>query len=147
MKRYLILALLVVAGVVSSEQASAQSPSNFGFFPFGFYQPYGARYGNTLRTPPYFATNPPVYYGARHARSYGLSPFASPPLLTPSSNYRSRLRNGFAQPPRSTPGPTYRTNPCISHSKAVKESVKIAVVEKGPVRSNPFADVDRLVQN
>ena len=33
---------------------------------------------------PYFALNPPVYYGERIARPYGYSPFAVPPALLPA---------------------------------------------------------------
>jgi len=33
---------------------------------------------------PYFAINPPVYYGEQVARPYGFSPFATPPALLPA---------------------------------------------------------------
>ena len=33
---------------------------------------------------PYFALNPPVYYGERIARPYGYSPIAVPPALLPA---------------------------------------------------------------
>ena len=152
MKRFLVVLLLALAAVVStSDNASAQYPANFGFFPWGFYQPYGARYGNSNRTPPYFATNPPVYYGARHSRPYGLSPFASPPLVLPGGNYKSRLRNQFLQPRVPTPGPqspVIHCNPCVSHSKSVKSKDVAASrqpAQIGPVRSNPFVDsIDRI---
>ena len=138
MKRLLVVAFLALsATVASSPQASAQYPANYGFFPWGFYQPYGARYGTSLKTPPYFATNPPVYYGARHARPYGLSPFASPPLVQPNDSYRSRLRSKFSVPPPRPSAPL--CNPYISNSKTIKKSSDMKVVE-GKVRTNPFVE-------
>ncbi len=137
MKSRLVAALIVFACVPSlSEKASAQFPGDCGMFPFGgfgFYSPYGAQYGTSLRTPPYFATNPPVYYGARYARPYGMSPFAAPPMVTAPSSYRGRLESEFMQPPGAVNGPVF--NPCVSHSKAFAQP-KVAV---GPVRENPFA--------
>jgi len=148
MKRYLSIAALACATMLAtSETASAGYPANFGFFPWGFYQPYGARYRTSIRTPPYFATNPPVYYGARHARPYGLSPFASPPLVTPGADYRPRLRTEFAEPQVPTPAPL--CNPCISHSKSVSKKSAGTKVATGPVRENPFVrhDQPQLAQN
>lgn len=139
MKKLLIASLLLfAAAVISADTASAQYPSNAGFLPFGYYQPFGAHYGSSIRKPPYFATNPPVYYGARHARPYGLSPFAAPPQVTAGSDYRSRLRTQFLQPVVPTPQP--QSNPCITHDCAgepIKEAAKVVAV--GPIRTNPFA--------
>ena len=145
MKRFLVTSLLAVAAVVlTSDSASAQNPGNYGFIPYGFYQPYGARYGTSIRTPPYFATNPPVYYGARHSRPYGISPFASPPVVSAGQGYESRLRTQFLQPQVPTPQPL--CNPCVSHSKVVPAKTRVAKV--GQIRSNPFAEpTDQIAQN
>ena len=152
MKRLLVVAFLALsATVVSSPQASAQYPANYGFFPWGFYQPYGARYGTAIRTPPYFATNPPVYYGARHARPYGLSPFASPPLVQPADSCRSRLRSKFSVPPPRPRPSAPLCNPCVSHSKTIKKAADSELVQEnesvqekefvlGKVRINPFVE-------
>lgn len=140
MKRFLVASIVTcVAAVLSSNTASAQNPGDYGFLPFGFYQPYGARYGTSIRTPPYFATNPPVYYGARHARPYGLSPFASPPLVTASPDYKSRLRTQFLQPQVPTPQPL--CNPCVSQSSSVNK-LEPAL---GVVRNNPFVESTDLI--
>jgi hypothetical protein len=150
MKNSLLASLLALAAAaLSVNTAEAQFPAPYGFLPWGFYQPFGAHYSNSIRTPPYFATNPPVYYGARHARPYGLSPFASPPLLVPGDDYKSRMRPEFLQPRVPTPQPL--CNPCVSHSKAVKPSSELAVAavsfEIGPVRHNPFVESDdRIAQ-
>jgi len=148
--RKLVIALLLVAAaaIADSRESAAQGPSpfGFGFQPFGFYQPYGATYRSQLRTPPYFATNPPVYYGARNARPYGLSPFASPPLLLPGQNYRGRLRTEFAEPQVPTPGPAPSplTNPYLQCSDSVAPAA--AVASRGKVRRNPFvSDADAQV--
>ena len=147
MKRSLVIAILAVAAIgLSNQQASAQFPANYGFQPWGFYMPYGSRFGTSIKTPPYFATNPPVYYGARHARPYGLSPFASPPLVTPGNDYRTRLRSDFLEPVRPTPQPT--CNPCVSHSKTIKKAKSNQVVKKGSVQVNPFvvSETDKIAK-
>lgn len=144
MKRLLLVFLvLCFAGVMSAENASAQQQSNLGFLPFGFYQPYGATYGTSLRTPPYFATNPPVYYGARHSRPYGLSPFAAPPQVSPAANYQSRLRTQFEQPPVPTPQPL--SNPYLCGNQTHSITVAKAKANLGPVRMNPFNEPESRV--
>ena len=151
MKRFSAVAILAcLATALSSQTASADLPGAYGFLPYGFYQPYGARYGSTLRTPPYFATNPPVYYGARHARPYGLSPFASPPLVSADNSYRSRLQTRFVQPPVRSCAP--HCNPYVQPPTDVIENnaPENAKPEElppgdsesaadGKIRLNPFA--------
>lgn len=39
-------------------------------------------------TPPYFAMHPPVYYGQRYTRPYGVSPYAAWPQLQSNSAFR-----------------------------------------------------------
>ena len=118
MKRGMILAAVVGAVLMgSADDAGAvgpggPSPFGFGFQPFGFYQPYGATYQSRIQTPPYFSLNPPVYYGARYSRPYGMSPFASPPVVAPSANYRGRLHPGSLSPIPPTPAPARRLSPC-----------------------------------
>ncbi|GAA4456822.1 hypothetical protein [Novipirellula rosea] len=149
MKSIVVAAVLALAAIVAtSESASAQYPDAGGVFPFGgygFYSPYGSYYGTSLRTPPYFATNPPVYYGARYARPYGMSPFAAPPMVNAPTSYRGRLESEFMTPPGASHGPI--GNPCISYSASVKPKAK----KMGPVRENPYvsenADADKLAQN
>lgn len=141
MNRYVSIAALAAAALLAlPEPATAGYPANLGFLPFGFYQPYGVRYRTSTPTPPYFALNPPVYYGARHARPYGLSPFASPPLVTPGAGYRSRLRTEFMEPVVPTPAP--QCNPCVSHSQSVSNAGPSPTVAQGPVRDNPFVTVE-----
>lgn len=129
-------AMAVAVAACSSEAVLAAQPygglgTAYGFFPYGFYQPYGVQYGQTMQRPPYFSLSPPVYYGARHARPYGLSPFASPPLVSPSDGYRGRLRSKFEDGPHTTPAPL--CNPYVIESKASATDMA-----KGEIRTNPF---------
>ncbi|QDT12596.1 hypothetical protein K239x_46060 [Planctomycetes bacterium K23_9] len=144
MKRFAAtIVLALVAAVFSSDTASAQQPCGFGGFqPFGFYQPYGARYGSSLATPPYFALNPPVYYGARFARPYGMSPFASPPIVTAPAGYQGRLRTNFQQTSLQHSARVSHSNPYVSKSAQFAS----AVVRKGDIQSNPFASDAQLAQ-
>lgn len=159
MKRLLVASILTLAAVVTTaDSASAQQgfPGNLGFLPYGFYQPYGARYGTSIRTPPYFSTNPPVYYGSRHARPYGISPFASPPVVRANGDYRSRLRMQFDQPRIPTPGPQLRCNPCVLQSDGSESNASdaaglqvTAAQERkvGEIRTNPFVEpAERLAK-
>jgi hypothetical protein len=136
--RLLVIFAAALALSVSSIQAEAFGPQpfGFGFQPFGFYQPYGAVYGNSLRTPPYFALNPPVYYGARYARPYGLSPFAAPPMLGTPDSYRGSLRHDFIEPVEATPGPA--CNPFIHCRADSATAANFASAKMGEVRLNPF---------
>ena len=159
MKRLLVpCCLLALVYFCAPNQAAAQGASQFGFLPFGFYQPYGGTYGTSLRTPPHFALNPPVYYGTRHARPYGLSPFASPPMVTAGENYQSRLRVQFQQPRVPTPGPAprgdTRCNPCLEDPGGIIAPETLAPGQAtqasavGAVRLNPFVTDDKeLVSN
>ena len=152
MKR-LSLALLAIAilAVCHSQDAAAQHPFGYGFQPFGFYQPYGAQFGTSVRTPPYFATNPPVYYGARHSRPYGISPFASPPVVTAPSTYTGRLRSTFADGPHITPVPA--TNPFLCQSSSATtpgmqvSATSAAGAPAGPIRTNPFVNTAEQLAN
>jgi hypothetical protein len=138
MRFLLIFAAALAISVTSSAKADTFGPQpfGFGFQPYGFYQPYGAAYGNSLRTPPYFALNPPVYYGARYARPYGLSPFAAPPMLGTPDSYRGSLRHDFLEPVEATPGPA--CNPYIHCRAKSATNGSVASVKKGEIQVNPF---------
>ena len=141
--------LLTSCMIFSSTQLHADQPAWSGFLPYGFYQPYGAGYSSSIRTPPYFATNPPVYYGQRFSRPYGLSPFAAPPQLRSSSPYRGQRANAGVevQKPRSAsagaslgaPGGEIRRESLIVSDHRVKQV--------GAVRLNPFVTDKNLVKH
>lgn len=139
----LMLAAAFAISTFSSPKAEANGgpqPFGFGFQPFGFYQPYGARFGSSLRTPPYFSLSPPVYYGARFSRPYGLSPFAAPPNSSAPGNFQGRLRSQFVEPQVPTLGPNFRSvstgNPFIHSRKGTVPANQF--VQSGEIRSNPF---------
>jgi hypothetical protein len=79
MKFYQQALLCVIAVAMTSSTATAQ----WGGFGLGGY--YGGFNGFAIQpyvaAPPYFAIHPPVYYGKRYTRPYGVSPFAAPPQL------------------------------------------------------------------
>ncbi|OYP38489.1 hypothetical protein [Rhodopirellula sp. MGV] len=139
MKRIALAFAALAIAFSSVESASAASPFGYPFVPFGFYQPYGAQYGSSMPTPPYFALNPPVYYGARHARPYGMSPFASPPMVTAGNDYRGRLRSEFVYSDYEKPVDT-SCNPCISHAKPVPQATL------GAIKNNPFVTETKIAQ-
>jgi hypothetical protein len=100
--KILICRLTVFAVVFAASFASvltsdchAQWPyGQLGFGPFGHgYQNYYGYRGN-IPTPPYFAIHPPVFYGERVERSYGISPFAA---LAPMHSDLAKPRNNGAK--------------------------------------------------
>ena len=135
--------------VLSSGQSSADQRALSGFLPFGYYQPYGAVYRNAVPNPPYFATNPPVYYGARYSRPYGMSPFAAPPVLQAANGYRGAISTPSAsiELPESASRrsvsevlrPQQKSRPMVDQQRWVHEP--------GRIRTNPFAvPADGLVK-
>jgi hypothetical protein len=64
-------------------ECNAQWP--YGGFGVGYGFPIGAGgyygYRGNIPTPPYFAIHPPVFYGERVERPYGISPFAALPPM------------------------------------------------------------------
>lgn len=140
------VALLVIGS--GSPQASAGNPASFGGFPFGmgFYQPYGIRYSTSVRTPPYFAVNPPVYYGQRHYRPYGASPFASLPLVEAGRGYQTRPGAEFVRPPQRPP----MMNPHCElaadvPADTIADVAPVRSVKLAPIQTNPYA-VEQLAQ-
>lgn len=148
MKRFVLacFAVLLAAGIDSSTASAAQQyggGAGFGVFPYGFYQPYGAQFSSSVRTPPYFSVVPPVYYGARYSRPYGMSPFASLPLVDSPRVYRGRLRSEFEDGDHVTPEPVPSCNPYVCESPVESSPVaKMQVTKvpavKGLVQMNPF---------
>ncbi|MEM0926262.1 MAG: hypothetical protein AAGJ83_09530 [Planctomycetota bacterium] len=153
MKRLALAIAVAVSAMMAADNASANHPSGYPFFPFGFYQPYGAQYTSSIRTPPYFATNPPVYYGARHARPYGMSPFAAPPMVSAGDDYRGRLRSNFHLPASEyeLPVPAPLTAPAAvpCHPTCDSRTVPVTKIaaKTGKVQINPFAAQARVAKN
>ncbi len=143
MKRLLLTFLTASALVAcSTDTASANHPFGYGSSPAAFYYPHVLHRGSIVGRAPHFAVNPPVYYGARYARPYGLSPFASPPLLGAPEGYQGRLRTKFEDGPHTTPAPA--CNPYVSHAPETEQKVV-----KGEVRLNPYVteESDQLAKN
>ena len=68
-----------------------------------------------------------------------MSPFASPPVVSPGPGYRGRLRSDFYLPPSETMQSS--PNPCVSHVP-VNATAKV-----GAVRTNPFMSQEQLAEN
>lgn len=152
--RWATLVLFALAGLAFASTSQAQNPGLYGFQPFGFYQPYGIQYRSSVATPPYFSVNPPVYYGTRHYRPYGISPFAAPPQVTAPASYegqpgasgvRSRYYSGPVGNPficRSDSSPSASASSddeTVSNASADGPSPQIAqAFTPGKVQNNPF---------
>ncbi len=100
----LFVASILFAGAGRSVQAYEPGFS----FAFGYSLGQANQFRNRLPAPPYFSVYPPVYYGERHERPYGESPYASWPLLQASSDYSARPKQApiqFVNPhvPSATP--------------------------------------------
>lgn len=154
MKPFFFSLCLAGLGVVLSGQAAcADGPGGFAgqgnhgypFVPFGFYQPYGAQYGTSISTPPYFALNPPVYYGTRYSRPYGLSPFAAPPMMDAPASYRGQVAPAFVRPPVGNP---YIIESCATGcaSAATAGEAKVVAKQIGKVQINPFSTEAKVAQ-
>ena len=150
------LSLACLGALITSSSTSAfgqggfagQGNGGYPFVPFGFYQPYGATYGTSLPTPPYFALNPPVYYGSRYSRPYGLSPFAAPPMMDAPADYRGKLSPQFVRPPVNNP---YIVESCATGCASTSSNktdnlakMKPVATKIGEVQLNPF--VTRVAQ-
>lgn len=88
-----LFASILLAGAGQSVQAYEPGFS----FAFGYSLGQANQFRNRLPAPPYFSVHPPVYYGERHERPYGESPYASWPLLQSSSDYSARPKRSPVQ--------------------------------------------------
>jgi hypothetical protein len=146
-----ILFALAALAVLGLGQQSAQAFDGFAGVPWGlgYYQPYGIRYRNTTPNPPYFAVNPPVYYGARHVRPYGVSPFATLPQVAVGGDYRSAPAANFATPPQTVAPPSMNPHCCAGHQHAEASAAGIAnqlrVPAAGAIRHNPFVETPNVL--
>ena len=142
MKRLVTASLMALAAsVFVADTASAQQAFGFPFVGNWPYAPF-ARFGGTVQSPPYFALNPPVYYGSRHARPYGISPFPAPPVVNAPANYTGQPAPQFYRPPAETPAPA--CNPYISG----KRTHEPKPIKLGQIRTNPFVKTeDKLAKN
>jgi len=163
--RNLILTFgLALMGTLATSPAQAFNGGNLGFIPFGLYQPYGVRYSTSVRTPPYFSLNPPVYYGSRYARPYGISPFASPPVVGAPDSYVAQPAARFVAPPTVISEPF--CNPFVievaspadanfgggvtkvGHDELVSTdaSAPAAGGKRGKLQHNPFVTAEKIAQ-
>ncbi|MCM2370491.1 hypothetical protein [Aporhodopirellula aestuarii] len=133
-----LVAAVCFAGVMDNRSVHAQGFGAYGFQAYGFYQPYGVQYRSRVGTPPYFALNPPVYYGTRHFRPYGISPFAAPPQVSAPAGYHGQS-GASSMRSRTYQGPV--GNPFICRSETFDSSDE-TVVKTGAVVENNWLKSD-----
>ncbi|QDS93583.1 hypothetical protein FF011L_23560 [Roseimaritima multifibrata] len=147
MKSLCMTALFALAATaVCGSSAEAGSPAPYSYGNLGFFNPYTFPSNGNVRTPPYFSVHPPVYYSTRHARPYGMSPFAAPPMVMPAENYRGRQDAQFT--PRSLPNPFCTVSPVVEPVED-SEVIPVNAVDHpdfviGDIQSNPFAGTQRV---
>ncbi len=92
--------------------------------------------------PPYFALHPPVYYGQRYTRPYGVSPFASGPMLQSNPGYAPRPAAAMnVRPPLVIANPHYQAIQGAPRREVAKADQAPVVAKTGPqVIDNPFTD-------
>lgn len=137
----LCLAALAVSGSVAPA-AHAGGGCGWGYgmgYGYGSFPGYGVPDCISVRTPPYFAVHPPVYYSTRYARPYGISPFAAPPQVHVPDSYRARLESEFVRPPLANPFC------CASDAVPAEEVTAADDFVAGAVRVNPFVEADAHV--
>lgn len=82
-------------------QSSVKADNNLALAYLFGYGGQGAFGGTGVQsfapTPPYFALHPPVYYGQRYTRPYGVSPFAAWPQLQSNASYAPQPHVNRAQ--------------------------------------------------
>ncbi|WP_153557617.1 hypothetical protein [Roseimaritima sediminicola] len=135
--------LALAASFLTGATAEAQSPAAYGPGYLGFYNPYSFPPSTSVRTPPYFSVHPPVYYSTRHARPYGMSPFAAPPMVQPASAYRGRQAADFDPKPLANP---YCHSSTVLGEEAEMPTSPLdnADFAIGEVQQNPFAEPERV---
>lgn len=90
--------------------------------------------------PPYFALHPPVYYGQRYTRPYGVSPFASRPMLQAAPGYAPRRAAVITQQPLVVMNPHFQAVRTIEGREVVQATHNSSAPNaKMQWVENPFA--------
>jgi hypothetical protein len=119
--------------------AAAQDPGFLWYF--GGWRPYGITSSTLAPTPPYFSLFPPVYYGERYARPYGVSPFAALPQDVTMPAYQARMLG---------PSRSYSNPHCCGEAEATAQPVQLQgqpseIAQVSAVRINPFVQTPDLL--
>ena len=134
MKRIAIAALALIGmAMIPATEVSADYGFGYSGFPLSRT--------TSLQNPPYFAMHPPVYYGARHTRPYGLSPFAAQSLLSAGADYHGRLMHsgGKAAKANQTDAASVPSgNPYVNHSGNPYVEGSTSAVKVGQIKQNPY---------
>jgi hypothetical protein len=140
--RRLTFAVCLLGMGMAGPTALGQTTDPLYGFPFGYTLGYQYSFRNRLPAPPYFAIHPPVYYGERHLRPYGESPYASFPLLGSTPEYSPVPAERYAPVPRTVANP-YSPPCCASHEDGADRSPSVSLAAAQAPRArlivNPFA--------
>lgn len=134
MKRIAVAAIALI-GMAMTPATEVSADYGFGYFGFPLSRT------TSLQNPPYFAMHPPVYYGARHARPYGLSPFASKSLLSAGPDYHSRLMHsgGKVEKANQTDAAAAPSgNPYVNHAGNPYVKSTASAPSVGKIKLNPY---------
>jgi hypothetical protein len=135
------LAGFALASSLFGGGASAFAQDNGFMWYFGGWRPYGLSTSTVLPTPPYFSVFPPVYYGERYSRPYGVSPFAAMPRDVAYPSYQARpVADGRSM---SNPYCCDETGSSVQPLQLDAQPTEVAQITR--VRVNPFADVPELL--
>jgi len=134
MIRRLCLSALFASTLFAGAGRSVQAYEPGISFAFGYSLGQANQFRNRLPAPPYFSVYPPVYYGERHERPYGESPYASWPLLQSSSDYSARPKQSPVQFVNPHVNPA---TPCVSCGQP---TANVEPVEQGKMVmiENPY---------
>lgn len=133
-------AILIVGFLVAAAPLSAQAQwvGNQGY---GYGVPGLPLIAPTFTpAPPYFALHPPVYYGQRYTRPYGVSPFASRPRLQAAPGYAPRAAAVITQQPLVIMNPHYQAVTTVE-GREVVQATRNAPIPAAQMQwvDNPFA--------
>jgi hypothetical protein len=111
-------------------------------FAFGYSLGQANQFRNRLPAPPYFAVHPPVYYGERHERPYGESPYASWPMLQANSDYAVRPKQSpvqFVNPHVHSESPCGSCGQPAAGTEPIQQGKMVTIVNPFVVSSDSIA--------
>ncbi len=127
--------LLLPCLLVFACQTAVKADNNLALaYLFGYGGFGGTHMQSYTPAPPYFALHPPVYYGERYTRPYGVSPFAAWPQLQPNAAYAPQPHVNRAQVMANP----YCCGQATVTSQAPAVTVKVATPAEPLVIDNPY---------
>lgn len=149
--RLLLPCLLLIA--LCAPSAKAQNGLAMAYlYGYGYGGFNGYSVGAYNHSLPYFSLHPPVYYGKRYARPYGVSPFAAWPQLSANKSYAPVEAANLVSPYSTGCCGTVIENPYMPAEsvpgKAVEEDAEVVqkIRNQPLVIENPYFRASQAVQ-